>query len=332
MAVTLKDVARAAGVSTSAVSRTFTHGASVSLATRALVTAAADNLGYLPNRLASSLTTGRTGLVGLIADDFGNPFFLTIFDHFTRELQKRGLRPLLINLSGQTAAASSLRMLREYAVDAVILVSATLPASFARAFRDAGLPIVHAFGRAKGEPEVAQAGINDTNAGRMAAVTLAERGYRDLVFIGGPDKTMPTVGRLHGFRVTAEKQGQTVRAVFAPAFSFAAGQAAMRGLLADGPLDACFGADDVLSLGAIAALREAGLRVPEDVGVIGLNDMDMAGWTGVDLTTIAQPVVDIVAAAVDLALAQIETPGITPESKVFNCKLVERRTLRAKPT
>jgi DNA-binding LacI/PurR family transcriptional regulator len=93
MAVTLKDVAERAGVSRSAVSRTFTSGASVSSKTRAKVEKAAAELGYSPNALASSLTTGRTKLIGLISNNFHNPLFLEVFDLFTRGLQERGLAP-----------------------------------------------------------------------------------------------------------------------------------------------------------------------------------------------------------------------------------------------
>ena len=100
MAATLKDVAERAGVSRSAVSRTFTDGASVSEKMRRKVEKAAEELGYQPNFLARSLTTRRTKLIGLVSDNFTNPFFLHVFDLFTSELQKRGLRPLLVNISG----------------------------------------------------------------------------------------------------------------------------------------------------------------------------------------------------------------------------------------
>ena len=154
MPVTLKDVAERAGVSRSAVSRTFTPGASVSLRTRQKVETAAHELGYAPSALASALSTGRTRLIGLVANNFHNPLFLEVFDRFTRMLQERGLRPLLVNLTEETEPAHSVRLLRQYSVDAVIVASSTLPAGFARAFHDAGLPVVHAFGRWSAAPEV----------------------------------------------------------------------------------------------------------------------------------------------------------------------------------
>ena len=101
MAITLKEVAERAGVSRSAVSRTYTPGASVSMKTRKKVERAARELGYHPNALASSLTTGRTKLIGLVSDNFHNPVFLQVFDLFTRALQDKGLRPLLVNLTDE---------------------------------------------------------------------------------------------------------------------------------------------------------------------------------------------------------------------------------------
>ncbi|MDG1769803.1 MAG: LacI family DNA-binding transcriptional regulator, partial [Yoonia sp.] len=147
MAVTLKDVAERAGVSRSAVSRTYTGGASVAKNTRRKIEKAAKELGYSPNVLASSLTTGRTKLIGLVSNNFHNPIFLQVFDQFTKGLQERGLRPLLVNLSDEVDPENSVRMLRAYSVDAVIVASSTLPESFAEGFRDAGVPVVNSFGR-----------------------------------------------------------------------------------------------------------------------------------------------------------------------------------------
>ena len=147
MAITLNDVAQRAGVSRSAVSRTFTDGASVSKVMRQKVEDAAIELGYTPNFLARSLTTRSTKLIGLVSDNFHNPIFLEVFDQFTRGLQDRGLRPLLVNLSETYQASSSLRMLQQYSVDGVIVASSTLPPEVSEAFRSAGIPVVNSFGR-----------------------------------------------------------------------------------------------------------------------------------------------------------------------------------------
>src|SRR5277367_1750712 len=147
---TLKEVAELAGVSTSAVSRTFTQGASVAPDTRARVLAATRSVGYQPNALARSLMTRRTELIGLVANNFDNPVFMEIFDLFTRRLQTRGRRPLLANLSGGASTEAALEMLLQYSVDGVMVASSTLPQQFVKACADAHLPVVHVFGRPTG--------------------------------------------------------------------------------------------------------------------------------------------------------------------------------------
>lgn len=332
MTVTLKHVAERAGVSRSAVSRCFTEGASISSGTRAKVERAAVELGYFPNVLARSLTTRSTRLIGLVSNNFHNPVFLQIFDLFTRGLQDRGLRPLLVNLSEETAPARSVQMLRQYSVDGVIVASSTLPGGFARAFREAGMPVVHAFGRPADRPDVHVVGIDNIACGRIAAATLIARGYGRLGFLGGPQAASTTQDRMAGFLAEVSRHpgaGTVIR--FADAYSFDAGRAAMQAAIAGGCFaEAWFCGDDVLSLGAISALRDAGLSVPGDVGVIGLNDMEMAGWAGVGLTTIHQPFDEIIAASIDLVTAMPDDPARAPVSRIFPCRVVERGTLRAR--
>jgi len=329
MAATLRDVAERAGVSRSAVSRTFTEGASVSAKTRAKVEKAALELGYSPNALASSLTTGRTKLIGLISNNFHNPLFLEVFDLFTRGLQDRGLRPLLVNLSDETDPAQSVQMLRQYSVDGVIVASSTLAPSFAEAFKHAGMPVVHSFGRFSTAPNVHVVGIDNVAAGRMAAEALIARGYKRVAFLGGPEKATSTQDRAFGFfGALRERPEIEVTISYASAYSFDAGRVEMTRLLMTDPAEAYFCGDDVLSVGALSAVQEAGLSVPGDIGLIGLNDMDMARWQNIDLTTIRQPIAEIIGASIELVVGTIEAPDRHPETRLFPCRVVERGTLR----
>lgn len=329
MAVTLKHVAERAGVSPSAVSRTFTDGASVSAKTRAKVEKASREMGYMPNALASSLTTGRTKLIGLIANNFHNPLLLEVFDLFTQGLQTRGLRPLLVNLSGATDPDASVRMLRQYSVDGVIVASSTLPSSFAESFKNGGLPVVHAFGRYSLSPDVHVAGIDNVACGRMAAEALIQRGYTKVAFLGGPQTATSTQDRAAGFLAGLQAHPQIMVSVsYAPDYGFDAGRAEMQRLLTD-PAQAYFCGDDMLAVGALSAIEGAGLLVPGDIGLIGLNDMEMSRWQNIGLTTIRQPVPQIIDAAIELVVGTIEKPDRHPEIRLFPCRLIERRTLRS---
>ena len=329
MAATLKDVANRAGVSTSAVSRTFTDGASVSDKMRRKVEKAAEELGYSPNFLARSLTTRRTKLIGLVSNNFHNPIFLEVFDLFTRGLQDRGLRPLLVNLSNETDPEHSVQMLRQYSVDGVVVASSTLPPAFSKAFRDKRIPVVNTFGRYSSSPEVHVVGIDNVEAGRMAARALMARGYRNVGFLGGPESATSTQDRLKGFHEELSRDPSvTVSFSFADAYSFRAGRAEMQ-RLAIGPMaEAYFCGDDVLSIGALSALKDIGLMVPQDVGLIGFNDMEMSSWENIALTTVHQPIKQIVNSSVDLMEAMLDEPDRYPEARLFPCHVVERGTLR----
>jgi DNA-binding LacI/PurR family transcriptional regulator len=326
MAVTLSDVARKAGVSKSAASRTFTRGASVSEKTRLKVERAAAELGYNPNVLASSLTTGRTKLVGLISNNFANPYFLEVFDCFTRHLQDAGLRPLLVNLSHAQDAERSLRLLLQYNVDGVIVASSTLPPSFAAAFHRAGLPIVHAFGWSAATPRNHLASIDNIESGRLAARSLLARGYQRIAFLGGPKEAATTQDRLAGFLQAA--RGAEVSLSFTTAYSYAAGRTEMQQLLLRGrPSQAYFCGDDVIAIGAMSAAKEVGLRIPDDIGFLGLNDMAMAGWQQINLTTIRQPLDAIISATVTMIRESIDVPERPIRTQLFPCEIVERGTL-----
>ncbi|OIQ31134.1 MAG: transcriptional regulator [Alphaproteobacteria bacterium MedPE-SWcel] len=332
MAVTLKEVAERAGVSRSAVSRTFTDGASVSDAMRRKVEKAARELGYSPNALASSLTTGRTKLIGLVSNNFHNPIFLEVFDLFTRGLQDRGLRPLLVNLSDETDPEASVRMLRQYSVDGVIVASSTLPPGFAKAFRDVGVPVVHAFGRSSSAPEVHVVGIDNREAGRLAARTLVERGYSHVGFMGGPETATSTQDRYTGFMSEMSAHPKIKASYsFARAYSFDAGRDEMLRLLKGQAAQAYFCGDDVLSIGALSAIGDSGLECPGDVGVLGLNNMEMAGWANINLTTIHQPIRQIATSSIELMAATLDDPDRYPEARIFSCTVVERGTLRPAP-
>lgn len=327
--LTAREVAERAGVSISAVSRTFTTGASVSPATRERVLLVARELGYRPNLMAQSLMTGRTNLIGLVSNNFDNPAFMEIFDLFTRRLQGRGFRPLLANLSAAAEPSTALDMLQQYNVDGVIVASSTLPASFIAGCKAAGLPLVHAFGRVQKPDDVTVAGVDNASGGRLAGETLVARGYRRIAFLGGPTTASSTVDRLAGLATALRKHGlEPVRSVFGHAYSHEAGQAMMNELLRAGGFDAVFCGDDILAMGALDACVEAGVRVPRQIGILGFNDIAMSAWPSYRLTTIRQPIGDIINTAVDMITTMVESGTRSVASRRFRCALVERSTLR----
>jgi DNA-binding LacI/PurR family transcriptional regulator len=327
--VTAQQVADRAGVSISAVSRAFTPGASVSPATFARVMKAADALGYQPNVMARSLMTGRTALIGLVSNNFDNPAFMEIFDLFTRKLQDRGLRPLLANLSGSLDHEKSVAMLRQYNVDAVIVASSTVSQAFIDGCLAADIPLVHAFGKPSGQSAVHVIGADNVQGGKLAAQTLLQLGYGKIAFLGGPPSASSTVDRLKGFRagLKANKRAP-VAEVFANSYCHEDGRQMMRELLADVSFEAVFCGDDILAVGALDACKEEGKSVPGDIGVLGFNDIAMASWAAYDLSTIRQPIAEIIVAAVEQAIRLVADHQLLPEPQRFACETVLRRTLR----
>ncbi len=327
---TIREVAKLAGVSTSAVSRSFTAGASVSAETRRKVLTATRTLGYRPNALARSLMTKRTELIGLVANNFDNPVFMEIFDLFTRRLQLRGRRPLLANLSEGGSTESALEMLLQYSVDGVIVASSTLPQQFVRACAEAHLPVVHVFGRScGGKLPIHIVSPDNIQGGSLAGDVLRARGYRRIAFLGGPQTATSTEDRLRGLNESLAKAGLTPSAVvFGQSYTHDAGVMMMRQLLREGGIDAVFCGDDNLAMGAMDACRGAGVEVPRDMGIIGFNDMVIAGWSAYNLTTIHQPTADIITAGVELVLAIVERPLQRAVVRLFDCRAVIRGTLR----
>ena len=179
-------------------------------------------------------------------------------------------------------------------------------------------------------PNVHVVGIDNVACGRMAVQALIARGYRRIAFLGGPEKATSTQDRLTGFLSEMAKQTEAEAGFsFASAYSFEAGRDEMSRLLDQGPpAEAYFCGDDVLSIGVLSAIQSRGLRVPDDIGLIGLNDMEMAGWQNIDLTTIRQPIAEIIEASIDLIVAMLSMPEMTPEARLFPCEVIERGTLR----
>jgi DNA-binding LacI/PurR family transcriptional regulator len=235
----------------------------------------------------------------------------------------------LVNLSDEVDPANSVRMLRQYSVDGVIVASSTLPVSFAEAFQTAGVPVVHLFGRHSVQPKVHTVGIDNFAAGQMAAQTLIARGYDTIGFMGGPETATSTQDRYAGFLSELRAHPNVAHIVtYAKAYSFAAGRAEMLRLIAAGPAQAYFCGDDVLSIGALSAAETAGLSVPNQIGFIGLNDMEMAHWANINLTTIHNPIKQVVASSVELVVAMLLNPTQRPEAVLFLGRVVERGTLR----
>jgi DNA-binding LacI/PurR family transcriptional regulator len=306
--VTALDVARRAGVSRSAVSRTFTPGASVSEAVRRKVVAAAEELGYSVNRLARSLHGAPSDLVALVVSNLSEPFIATQLDALSAALMERGLHTLLLN-AGARDMSALMTLVLEYRVRAVVVLSGAPPAEIVEQCQRGNQRMILVNRDADGMA-VDRIRTQDLGGSRMAAEHFLARGRRRPVVIRSAARTPTRLRRAQGFLARMDEAGIACREIADGADDYAAGAAAARALLPDGLVDAAFCVTDRTALGFLNTARhELGVAVPDDVAVIGFDGIAEAGWPSHALTTVAQSVPDFVQAVVRILETPREGPG-----------------------
>lgn len=332
---TAQDVARLAKVSQSAVSRTFTPGASVSESTRERVTAAARALGYRPNAMARTLITGRSRIVALVMSYLENQFYPLVIEKLSQQLQRHGYHVLMF-ISGREEPGAVLTDILQYQVDAIVMASTTLSAEVAKRCADSGVPVV-LFNRVPemGAParRTASTVTSDNYAGgRLVGELLVARGHRRIAFLAGLENSSTSIERERGLQDALRAAGLKVYARAVGNYQFEGAQQATRALFKGRRRpDAVFVANDHMAIAALDVLRiELGLDVPQDVSVIGFDDVPQAAWGAYSLTTVTQSVQEMVDATVELLLQQIDHDGLA-RNVVVPCRLVERQSVRPAP-
>ncbi|MGF1626318.1 MAG: LacI family DNA-binding transcriptional regulator [Alphaproteobacteria bacterium] len=325
--VTLRDVAQAAGVSASAVSRTFTPGASIAAQTRDRVLAAAKSLGYRPNAIARGLISNRTDLVALVTGTIASPYDPLLVDALARGLARIDKRIMLLPVDGATTVADAMEIALDYRVSGAMVAAGTMTAETSRRFASLGVPLVLA-GRI-GEGELVDCVCSDNLAGgRSAASLLARTGHRRIAYLGRTRNTFSDQERFQGLVEGLARHGLTLHAerrIEEAAEDLSATMAILGG---DSPPDALFCVNDALAMQALEASRLLGIRVPEDLAVIGYDDIPQARWPSFRLTTIAYPVPVTVAAILERLAARIADPTRPRSVTRIPAELVVRDTTR----
>lgn len=328
--VTASAVAELADVSVSAVSRAFTPGASVSEETRKKILEAAAAVGYRPSVIARSMITQRTNLLGILVRDFRNPFYLQVLEIFTEVIQQNGFHSLVMNVGQEGDLTEAVQMVMQYEVDGLIVTSATLPPALARQCARTDIPVV-LFGRYDVDAATNAVCCDNVAGGRAAAEILLERGYRRAAFIGGLPSVSTTVDRRRGFLEGLTSQNIELWSEESGGdHSYSAGYDAARRLMQlRDPPDSIFCVSDISAMGAMDAVRhEFRRRVPEDVGIVGFDDIVLAGSQAYNLTTIRQPIKRMVDLTTQLLVAQIGSPDRKPKLRFLSGELVVRNSVR----
>ncbi len=328
--VTSIDVARLAGVSQSTVSRTFSEGAPVSSEAREKVLAAANQLGYKPNVIARSLITRRTNIIGIVMADFTNPFYPNVLERFTQRLHDIGRRVLLFNAAPDQAIDDMLPLVLQHQVDAVIITSATLSSEMADECARQGTPVIM-FNRYVPGARANAVSCDNVAGGRLAADLLLDAGYRRLAYIAGKEHTSTNVDREQGFSDRMRERGQTEWLREPGAYTYRSGyEAASRLLRRDDPPEAIFVSNDIMALGVLDRARELQISVPDELAVIGFDDIPAASRPAYSLTTIRQPVNRMIEATLELLLERIDAPQAEPVLKFMPGILIERNSVRVR--
>ena len=327
--VTAHQVANRLGLSQSTVSRAFTQSASIHPKTRERVIKAANLLGYRPNIIARSLITNCTNIIAVVMSNLTDPFYPLVLDRLAQRIQASGRQLLFFMIPPGEHVDDVLPSLLQYRVDAILITSATVSSRMASVCVAEGIPVV-LFNRYVPGLKVAAICCDNVAAGRAVADYLAASGHTRPAFVSGESDVTTNLDRARGFSARLKELSMALYAdEIGGDFSYAAGYRAAQRLIGRRPVaDAIFFASDIMAIGGIEAIRAAGLRVPDDVSVVGFDDILMANWPAYDLTTIRQPI----AAMVECAARLLELDGPKKiksfrKTEVLKGDLIERTSV-----
>ena len=327
--VTSSEVARRAGVSQSAVSRTFTPGASIAPKTRAKVLAAAKELGYRPNAIARSLITNKSRIIAVVMAYLENLFYPDVLEELGRLLVKENYRLLLFTGFMDRDSDPVFDQLMQYRVDGIILASTSLSSDLSEECAAAGIPVV-LFNRTTERDAVSSVTTRNREGGRRVAEFLLAGEHKRFAYISGLESSSTNRDRFAGYSEALVEAGHSEILVEVGNYDRAEAEAAARKLLArkDRP-DAIFVANDHMAVAVMDVARyEFGISIPDELSIVGYDDVGPARWTSYGITSMSQPLKRMVEATVNILMSQISSGDIEAEHRILNGDLVVRTSAR----
>ncbi|MCZ2837915.1 LacI family DNA-binding transcriptional regulator [Modestobacter sp. VKM Ac-2985] len=341
MTASIRDVAVHAGVSVGTVSNVLNRPDTVSPGTRERVLSAISALGFVRNESARHLRAGRSRTIGLVVLDIANPFFTDVARGVEEVANAQGLSVILCNSDGRPEKeAAHLDVLTEQRVRGVVLTPTAELSPQIETLRQRGVPVVLLDRRAPGPDQCAVA-VDDVLGGRLAADHLLERGHRRIAFIGGPGGLPQLQERYRGV-VAAVREGtgsdDALTVITPDTLTVAGGREAashVLGLPAGLRPTAAVCANDLLAMGVLQEMVRQGVRVPDDVAIVGYDDIDYAAAAAVPLTSVRKPRQELGRRAAELLLDEAAAEGHQHDQPVFEPMLVVRESSmvrRPRPT
>ena len=326
--VTSLQVAQKAGVSQSAVSRVFTPGASASAKTIEKVQKASAELGYRPNSLARAMVSGKSRIIGLVVAYLNNQFYPEALEKLSKKLQERGYHVLVFMASNSSDNIDTvIEEILDYQVDGIIAASVALSPELSNKCREAGVPLV-LFNRAHESPNMSAVTSDNYAGGEKVAKYLISAGYEKIAYLAGWEGASTQRDREAGFMDTLNASGIELFSRGFGNFEMAQSKKATHEMFkktADHRPDVVFVANDHMALAVMDTLRyELGLKIPEDVAVVGYDDVPAAEWPSYDLTTVRQCSGQMVNITIDILLEEIKTEGSQPRIVKIDGPLIIR--------
>jgi LacI family transcriptional regulator len=332
-AASVVDVAARAGVSLGTVSNVLNRPDRVAPATRARVLQAIDELGFVRNEAARQLRAGRSRIIGLVVLDVGNPFFTDLAAGVESLAEESGLSVILCNSNDDRARERHyLSLLQEQRAFGVLITPVGAATKQLDALRARGTPVV-LVDRGSGRRQCSVS-VDDEVGGTIAAEHLLTLGHRRIAFVGGPVSLRQVSERLAGARSAIEGVGGArLRVVETAAMSVACGReagAALAGIAARNRPTAVFCANDLLALGVLQEMTRNRLRVPDDVAIVGYDDIEFAAAAAVPLTSVRQPRAQLGRSAAELLIDEVQNADSHQHRQlVFEPELVVRESTGA---
>lgn len=329
--LTLEDIGKLAGVSRATVSRVINNYPHITTEVRERVQSVISQTGYRPNKIAQSLVSNKTGVIGLVIPHVAgtiltNPYFLHLINSITSATNQNDLTlALFLFHSTDEEDRIAKSIFNTNFVDGVIITADRREDSFVKQLVDHGIPLAYV-----GKPEpgvhVPYVNVDNENGGYLATEHLIHRNRRRIAMItalyntAGDDRYAGYQQALAAYNIPFDE-----RLIAEGDFSQHSGYVAMQHLLDEAP-DAVFASSDLMAIGAQRAIREAGLRIPDDIAMVGFDDLPQAAIAEPALTTIRQPIEQLGPIAIDILQAAIDHTSDMVESRVLPVELVVRST------
>lgn len=333
MPVTIKDIAREAGVSYATVSRALNDHPDISVKTKARIVQIANEMGYSPNAIARGLVKKNTNMVGLLVPDITNPYFPEVARGVEDHLSSVGINLFLCNTNWEEEKEMVyIRALREKRVEGLIIAPVTISSHQRIREENLNIPFVYIGSKTEALDENYVI-LDNVEASFIATEYLIDLGHKDIAFIGGYESSVSNRDRVRGYREALKKHNleREINIIKSSSFRRESGYAIALEFVRESSIpSAIVAANDIIALGVIEAFENNGYNVPGDISVIGFDDIQFASLPKINLTTINQPKYDMGMDAAKILVkiinSKLDDSMIVENRHVVKPKLIVRGT------